>query len=55
VSILESIEQLCLPVPCVAMEAMQLLLPRLLMLVEPDSVGSVLRFVAQQQQRRFKG
>jgi hypothetical protein len=52
--ILASIARLCLPVPSVAMELMQHLLPRLLVFVEPKRAGDVLSFVAQQQQRRFK-
>jgi hypothetical protein len=52
--ILASFARLCLPVPSVAMELMQHMLPRLFALVEPSRVGDVLRFVAQQQQRRFK-
>jgi hypothetical protein len=52
--ILVSIKQLELPVPRVAVELVQLLLPRLMLLVEPRRVGDVLQFVAQQQQRRFK-
>jgi hypothetical protein len=51
--ILASVARLCLPVPSVAMELLQRLLPRLLVFVEPKGVGDVLSFVAQQQ-RRFK-
>jgi hypothetical protein len=52
--ILWCIQELCLPVPSVTMELLLQLLQQLFVLVEPWWLKYVLRFLAQQQQCRFK-